>query len=72
MATTSSEGGQYYAKPYYLPSSHGPRRDRNQVELLLEENRKLRQQNLVLQTEVSTIKYVITNTSTLYSHNHNL
>jgi len=59
MTTTSSEGGEHHARQYYQSSSHAFRRDRNQVELLAEENRKLRQQNLVLQTEVSTIKYTI-------------
>jgi hypothetical protein len=60
--TTSNESGQYHAKKFYQPSSHSLHHDRNQVELLTEEIRRLRQQNLVLKTEVSTIKYVIRQT----------
>jgi hypothetical protein len=56
--TTSSEGGLHgkYHHPY---SGFGQRYDRNQFDALVEENRKLKRQNLVLQTEVSTIKYAI-------------
>jgi hypothetical protein len=55
--TTSSEDTRHHSKQYFQP--YGPRRDRNQVDFLVEENRKLKRRNLVLQTEVSTIKYAI-------------
>ena len=56
--TTSSEGGFYHSKGHHpYGSGPGPRHDRNQFDALIEENRKLKRQNLVLQTEVSTIRY---------------